>query len=64
MDRLLLRPVEVAEQLGIGRSKAYELIASGEIPSVKIGATVRVPVDALRDWVAKQQSRCLRVGLK
>ena len=52
MDRLLLRPVEVAEMLGIGRSKAYELIASAVIPSVRIGASVRVPVDSLRAWIA------------
>ena len=54
MDRLLLRPVEVADQLGIGRSKAYELIAAGVIPSIRIGASVRVPADSLRAWVARQ----------
>ena len=52
-DRLLLRPPEVAEALGIGRSKAYELIASGEIPSIRIGGSVRVPVDALRTWIVR-----------
>ena len=29
MDRLLLRPAEAAEAIGIGRSKVYELLASG-----------------------------------
>ena len=53
-EKLLLKAVEVAEVLGIGRSKAYELIASGALPSIKIGASVRVPADALRGWVAKQ----------
>ena len=32
----------------------YELIASGEIPSVLVGGTLRVPVDGLRQWVAQQ----------
>lgn len=54
MDKLLLRPVEAAEAIGIGRSKVYELIASGELPSVRIGASVRVPVEALRAWIAEQ----------
>jgi excisionase family DNA binding protein len=54
MDKLLLRPVEAAEAIGIGRSKVYELIASGELPSVRIGASVRIPVDALRAWIARQ----------
>ncbi len=51
MERLLLRPVEVAETLGIARSKVYEMLASGEIPSLRIGKSVRVPVDALHAWV-------------
>jgi excisionase family DNA binding protein len=54
MDRMLLRPVEVAEALGISRSKAYELIAAGTIPSVRIGGGIRVPVDGLRAWIARQ----------
>ena len=54
MEKLLLRPTEVADLLGIGRSKVYELVGGGVIPSVRIGASVRIPVDSLRAWVAKQ----------
>lgn len=54
MDRLLLRPIEAAEAIGVGRSKIYELLASGELPSIRIGSSVRVPVDALRAWIAQQ----------
>jgi len=54
VDKLLLRPVEAAEAIGISRSKIYELLASGELPSVRIGASVRVPVEALRAWIAEQ----------
>lgn len=53
-DRLLLRPSEAATALGIGRSKTYALIASGEIPSLRIGSSVRVPLVALRAWVEQQ----------
>jgi excisionase family DNA binding protein len=49
--KLLLRPSEVAELLGLGRSKTYELIAEGAIPSVRIGKCVRVPADRLRERI-------------
>ena len=51
-DRALLRVEEVARLLGIGRSKTYELIARGELPSLRIGRLVRVPRHALDQWIA------------
>lgn len=51
---LMLRPTEAADAIGVSRSKAYELIARGELPSVKVGGCVRVPVDALRQWIDRQ----------
>ena len=54
MDKLLLRPAEAAEAIGIGRSKVYELLASGELPSIRVGSSIRVPADGLREWVARQ----------
>ena len=54
MDKLLLRPVEAAEAIGISRTKIYELLARGELPSIRVGSSVRVPVDALRAWIAQQ----------
>lgn len=56
MERLMLKPAEVAEAIGISRSKAYELLQRGEIPSIRVGSAVRVPVDALKAWIAKQAS--------
>lgn len=37
-----LKVPEVAEVLRIARSRAYELVADGEIPAVRIGRSVRV----------------------
>jgi excisionase family DNA binding protein len=54
MERMLLKPTEAAEVIGLGRSKTYELISKGLIPSVRIGKSVRVPVAALRNWVEQQ----------
>ena len=49
--RLLLRPSEAANALGISRAKAYELIAAKDLPSVRLGGSIRVPVEALRVWI-------------
>ena len=51
VELLLLRVEEVARALSLGRSKVYELIASGELPSITIGAARRVPAEALRRWI-------------
>lgn len=51
MDRLMLKPSEVAELTGWGRSKTYDLIAAGVIPAVKTGRSIRVPLAALRQWI-------------
>jgi excisionase family DNA binding protein len=40
---------------GIGRSKLYELIQSGDIGIVKIGASTLIPVDSLRDLIARNR---------
>jgi len=47
MDKLLLTPTEAASALGVGRSKVYELMQTGQLQSVHIGACRRVPRDAL-----------------
>jgi excisionase family DNA binding protein len=52
-EQLLLRPVEAAQQLGLSRTKVYELMASGQLRSVKIGAARRVSATALADFVAR-----------
>ena len=56
MDKLFARPSEAADALGLGRSKTYQLIANGTIPSVRIGKAIRVPVEALRRLAQTQQS--------
>ena len=52
VEKLLLKPEEAAEILSIGRSKVYELIGTGELASVRIGACRRIPAEALSDFVA------------
>jgi len=50
----LLDGREVARLLGIGRTKAFQLMATGELPVVRIGRCVRVSRVALQAWVDEQ----------
>lgn len=49
-----LKVPEVAKVLRIARSRAYELVAEGEIPAVKIGRSVRVSRKDLDRWLEGQ----------
>jgi excisionase family DNA binding protein len=50
---LLVRPEDAAQVLGIGRTKVYELIRSGDLRSVRVGGLRRIPVTALDEFVAR-----------
>ncbi len=51
MEKLVLKVSEAGEYLQCGRSRMYEMIATGEIPSIRIGKSIRIPVKALNEWV-------------
>lgn len=48
----LLRCGDIARLLNISRSKAYFLVQSGEIRSIRIGASVRVQPGDLKEYVS------------
>jgi excisionase family DNA binding protein len=52
---LLLTIPQAAAVLSIGRTTVYELIGAGDLESVHIGRSVRLPVDALRAFVDQQR---------
>ena len=62
IEKILYKPAEVGEAIGVSRARAYELIATGTIPSIKIGSSIRVPADALRRWIAQQLEAREAVG--
>lgn len=47
VERLTYTVREAAQVLGIGKDLAYQLIKSGELPSVKLGGRLVVPKIAL-----------------
>ena len=50
---LALRVEDLMPILGIGRSTAYELVRSGQIRSIRIGRQLRVPRDAVVEFLGR-----------
>jgi len=48
MDALLIGIPDAARALGVGRSKAYELIAEGKLETICIGRRRLVRTDSIR----------------
>lgn len=58
----LLDSRQVAALLGIGRTKAFELMARNQLPVVRIGRCVRVPSKELEAWIAEETTRNRRAA--
>jgi excisionase family DNA binding protein len=56
-----LRIPEAAEALGIGRTNIYEPIATGELPTIRVGRAVRISVSTLQKWVETREQQGVSV---
>lgn len=55
LDQPLILTVEqTAKLLGIGRSTAYHLVRTGEIPSLRLGRLIVVPMRRLADLLERR----------
>ena len=52
---LLLNPREAAAALAISPRKLWDMTSSGEIPHIRLGRSVRYPLDDLRCWIDRQK---------
>jgi excisionase family DNA binding protein len=52
-EQLLFSPERAADKLEIGRTRMFALLKSGELRSVKIGRSRRIPAAALTDYVER-----------
>ena len=50
MEKLLLRPSEAAELIGVKRTTFYRLVKSKQIPTCLVGKSIRISLAALRKW--------------
>lgn len=55
-----LKAKTIAQVLGISRSKAYQILNSGMIPTVRFGSTVRVHPDDLQEFLNKSKQDILK----
>lgn len=53
-----LSVAEAAELLGVSRAAAYVMVRSREIPSAKVGGTIRVSRAALEAFLLAQTLEC------
>ena len=52
-ERLVYTVTQAAEMLGISRAFAYELVARGDLPVIRLGRRRLVPKVALAELVAR-----------
>jgi len=53
-----VRVKQACEIIGIGRSKLYQLIASGEIETIKIGCATLIPISSLHQFIEARRDAC------
>ena len=52
-SRATITVEEMAIRLGIGRNTAYQAVRTGEIPSIRIGRRILVPVAAFEKMLSE-----------
>ena len=60
-DRLVLKVPEAGAKLGLGRNASYAAAKRGDIPTIRIGRLLRVPVRAM-ERLLDQSCRDLATG--
>jgi len=55
VEPICVKVNEAARMIGVGRTKLYELIASGEIEAIKLGKSTRITTASLRELVMRQR---------
>ena len=56
---LLLTVPQVAELLQIGRNTTYDLCHISDFPTVRIGRSIRINADQLKNWLDKHEGEIL-----
>ena len=56
VDAICVRVNDAARMIGVGRTKLYELISSGELETVKLGKATRVTTASLHKLVERHRA--------
>lgn len=49
------KPAEIAAKLRLSRMTVYRMLAGGEIPSIRVRKSFRVPAATFNAWLVEQQ---------
>ena len=60
--KLTLTVKEAAKALGISRGLAYEMVKTGEIPSIRLGKRILVPQRALQLLLERHEEKRPKAG--
>ena len=52
---LTLTVEEASQILRVGRNTAYDLVRCGKLRSIKVGKQIRIPKQALQDYLSRQK---------
>jgi excisionase family DNA binding protein len=58
VPKVAVRPETAARMLEVSRDKIYELIASGALPSFKIGGSRRIAVEDVHAYIQSLRAPC------
>ena len=62
MNQKVFVPREAWKQLGIGRTKFYQLLKEGKIRFFKNGSRYLIPENAIAEFIAEQTSKTMKAG--
>ena len=54
MEREFLTAADIAHALGVTTGRVYQILATGEIPTCRIGKSVRIPKRSWDEYVARK----------
>ena len=57
MEKTTMSVKELAERMGISLPMAYDLTRREDFPSLRVGARILIPIDAFKEWLAREASR-------
>jgi len=60
----LLKVRDIAERMCISPNRVYQLMSSGELPSVRVGGAIRIPADAWEQWLGKKSREAMSEGAR
>ena len=56
VEPICVRVNDAARMIGVGRTKLYELISSGEVETIKIGKATRITTASLHRLVERHRA--------